>query len=755
MPDLLFLTSSQGPSLQRARVLRSRISCGEGLPVGPSCLSRRQYLRAVFLTVLAIVSVPPVFSGPASYDTVQSISTPVESTPSVSMTTIGFGGETTVAVNPTNPSNIIVTGTGVFDGDHYGFVHVSLDGGLTWRLGNASVSYIGSVIHDGWAFYDPVGTFDSNGDAYIGTLQTGATEYSLVNYLFKSTDGGSSFLLTSPFLKMNESLVFYNNNRMVHPCVPNRGAFRDFPAVIADSHPMSPYRDNVYVLVRIPAQVDPVTCAWGVAFERSTDGGESWGSGTWFAETQISFLSGDRGMAVAPDGSVLLAGIGGSCLFLINCLSRSCLTTENNVGIVLESIDGGASFSQPVCAVDDPRIDLNSVEVAATSANTFYIVYLGDNETLAPNILHLYSEVSHDGGHTWSPIARVDDVTSPDYQRVVSAGGPSMWDFSLSQQTGRLDLAWLDDRNNGGDATLSDIYYSYSYDAMSWAANIRATPDGPYYMCTQSINFCVNNGNDFMWIANSFTPGSDKAYIVASLGRADCGPLCSALLTRFVTVTFPSPSIGTSMFFADPSLSPLSLDDNGDPMVSVSLSRGVVVSTSPRLVLAWVNATNTGSVPLESLMLNETLPVDWTTSPRMPARAAVHIYYGGNTSQSTKLEITRPSTVTGSTGDPETVTLTISNLTASRVGHPLMPGQSILVSVTLSYGLMGTSQTLLSYPRNYTDVATTIGWTQPYYTGTLAPTSRSSFFTAQARVLGDPATPGNAVVSGVQRYTAA
>src|SRR5438552_1532285 len=704
-------------------------------------------LGLLLLSFLASTPVPPVSAITLSEPSV--IQTPKQATvspASVNMTAVGFGGERIVAFNATIPSNIVVTGTRIFDTAQYGFVHVTSDGGRTCRYGNASLSYIGSVIYDGWAFYDAVGTFDAKGDVYVGTLETGATSSSLVDYLFKSTDGGNSFLLTSPFLKMTDNLLDYQTGAIVHPC-NNSPPFRDYPAVIADSYLSSHYRNNVYVLVRTSAEVSPGFCPFGVGFERSADGGQTWGFGVWFGGPYSGIpgdfaLSDNRGMAVAPDGTVLLAGLG-ACY-------RSAGVPSN--ALVLRSADGGASF-QKICA-NTTNLGLVHVEVAASSASTIYVVLYGANLTNNVDNLHLYSEVTRDGGSSWSPISRIDDVTTPDVTKVAFAYVNPMWDLSLSQQTGRLDLAWLDWRNNGGNYTLADIYYSYSYDARSWAPDIRVTSDGPYYICTQSAGrACTNTGNDFMWITSSYTPGSDKAYIVASMGKADCGPLCSALLTRFVTVTFPSPSLGTLMFFTDPSLNPLLLDDNGNPIVSVSLSRGVVVSTSPRLVMAWVNATNTGSAPLESLMLNETLPVDWTTSPRMPTRAAVHIYYASNTSQNTRLEITRPSTITVSAGNPETIILTVSNLTATLVGHPLMPGQSILVSVTLSYGLMGTSQTLLSYPRNYTDVATTIGWTQPYYTGITASATGSSFFTAYARVPADPAKAGNTGVLVLQKYT--
>jgi hypothetical protein len=324
---------------------------------------------------------------------------------------------------------------------------------------------------------------------------------------------------------------------MVHPCQSGPDTERDFPAVIADPYNTSPYRNNVYVLVRDGAEIHPnagdFSCAYGEVFERSTDGGKTWGSGVWLGPNGIDFLgpfgsdfslSDNRGMAVAPDGTIFLAGIG------------FCHTVSGVVSnvLVLRSTDGGLSF-QEIC-VDAP-IGVVQVEVAAASATHIYVMIFGGGET---GYDHLYSVVSHDGGSSWSALARVDDVTSPDIQHVTLAGGLDMWDLSLSQQNGRLDVAWFDYRNYGGNYTLADIYYSYSYDGLSWAPNIRATPQGPYYMCTQGSNACDNNGNDYMWVASSYGADSNKAYIAASLGKVfPCTGACAALYTRLVTITFP------------------------------------------------------------------------------------------------------------------------------------------------------------------------------------------------------------------------
>jgi len=66
-----------------------------------------------------------------------------------------------------------------------------------------------------------------------------------------------------------------------------------------------------------------------------------------------------------------------------------------------------------------------------------------------------------------------------------------------------------------------------------------------------------------------------------------------------------------------------------------------------------------------------------------------------------------------------------------------MPGQSILLSVKLSYDLKGTRQLGSSYPLNYTDKAVAAAWTQTSFTGAESTSSESAFFTAYAKVLGD------------------
>ncbi len=225
----------------------------------------------------------------------------------------------------------------------------------------------------------------------------------------------------------------------------------------------------------------------------------------------------------------------------------------------------------------------------------------------------------------------------------------------------------------------------------------------------------------------------------------------SAIFTMTDTSVSPSPFPGSavsllreevrlivSKFFTDTSLNPLPLDQKGNPKVDVVLAGGVVRSTNPGEIMAWVNVTNTDG-SLQSLKLNETLPMDWVVAPPwMPARGAVHVFFANTTSLATNPEITQPSTITVSTGNPEKVHLAIPSFNATGIGHPLLKNQSILLEVKLDYGLDGASPSASSFPRNYTDTATAKGWTMPSFTGTaVGPSTGMGLFTAYAKVVGD------------------
>jgi len=236
-------------------------------------------------------------------------------------------------------------------------------------------------------------------------------------------------------------------------------------------------------------------------------------------------------------------------------------------------------------------------------------------------------------------------------------------------------------------------------------------------------------------VTYTLATGSVGAQVISAAYVGDTSHLGSSGST---TITVLSASLSVHEFFTDAASNPLPLDINGNPKVDVVLARGIVKGTSPGEIIAWVNVTNNGLTPFQSLRVNETLPVDWVVAPTWtPAKGAVHVFFANTTSLLTNPEITDPSTITVVTGNPETLRLAIPRLNSTAIGHPLLPGQSILLAVKLDFGLDGTSQSARSFPRNYTDTASAAAWAKPSYIGTQAITTGSGFFIAYAKVVGD------------------
>lgn len=214
------------------------------------------------------------------------------------------------------------------------------------------------------------------------------------------------------------------------------------------------------------------------------------------------------------------------------------------------------------------------------------------------------------------------------------------------------------------------------------------------------------------------------------------------------TIHMTPSTISVSIFFTNSSLNLLPLDARGNPRVDATIgiiqsctgsgkSRSchnyyVVQKTSPAQLIAWLNVTNTSDTPLQSLRLNETLPADWAVSPAWTTRnrGAIHVYYSNTTLLSTNREITQPSTISVSNSGPQIVSIPIPSFNATALHHPLIAGQSILVSVELT--LAGGGKSYFGYPKNYTDTAVIAAWTQTSYAGTESIKDASGFFTTYA-----------------------
>lgn len=244
------------------------------------------------------------------------------------------------------------------------------------------------------------------------------------------------------------------------------------------------------------------------------------------------------------------------------------------------------------------------------------------------------------------------------------------------------------------------------------------------YNWTYGSGFDMHHYNSPINVTAPPSPNATLGFRVSGMNEVTLSAQDNYGARAYYTVSiFVVRSIVTgSGFFTDASLSPLPSYRDVAVRVDVVLANGVVRTTNPPRILAWIKVSNTGDIALQSLKVNETLPVDWRVDPAwMPGKGAIHVYFANTTSLATNPEITDPSTITVTGGNPQVVILAIPSLNDTGIGHPLLPGDSILMSVKISFGLIGTSQFPTSRPREYLDVANATGWSQSLYLGTEAP----------------------------------
>lgn len=257
--------------------------------------------------------------------------------------------ETAIAVDPNNPNRVVAaandyvtrTWACMIDGtpcsalgDGYSGTYFSNDGGQTWAGVSSDPQHLGTLIpgvtrlaggpYD--AGGDPALAFDSQGNVFyagLGFNRDSAPNTVTVN---KGTFDGSGNLTWSQPTFINPT---------TSPSV-----FNDKEWIAADWHVSSPFRDRVYVSwTRF--LFNPVKGYYTqspIFFASSTDGGQ-----TFSAPQNIS------GNVLYDQGSRPIVGYDGTVYVIFEGSTR--LATLDSQWIV-QSADGGATFSKPVKIAD-------------------------------------------------------------------------------------------------------------------------------------------------------------------------------------------------------------------------------------------------------------------------------------------------------------------------------------------------------------------------------------------------------------------
>jgi len=376
--------------------------------------------------------------------------------------------EEAIAVNPTNPSNIvIVTNVGHREaGLKAGmFEAVSFDGGSTWTTKLIGLG-AGDVLGD--ACCDPTLSFDEFGNLFMSYL------YQVENTVpvALSTDGGLTFNVIA-------RIAAPPGNTPTKSSSDNRGLFR-----FVDQPTITAAKGEVWVIFNAGGPMF-ATGAPVTGFDQV---------GSFFAGEVVPGTNnctyGD--IAIGPLGQVMQvctlteSGQGGGKLF-VNVDPDGLGSAGFGTRVfVAETHVGGFDFipPQPDRSVDaEPGLAWDRTGGAHNGR-----VYLGytkevQNESDNTDIFVRYSD---DGGATWSGGVRVNDDATKNSQFLPK--------ISLDPTSGNLAIVWYDSRLDLGAGGAGDTNGLPNDDAQVWGA--FSTDGGATFTTNIQISAGTSNSHD-------------------------------------------------------------------------------------------------------------------------------------------------------------------------------------------------------------------------------------------------------------------
>ena len=358
----------------------------------------------------------------------------------------GPQSETFVAIDPLHPSTLAGGSNEIFRLPMRGYF--SRDGGSTWGGVDLPLPPAkGNGIDFG---SDPSLAFDSRGNVFYGYIVVFFGNGNGINGtavgVARSSDGGRTYPQFTLFSQEGGS-----------------GHFNDKPIITADSNPLSPFRDNVYI-------------AWDAAAGGSTGGGvrvaRSTDHGATFTTTRVDDPRGP-GRAIGADPFV---GPNGEVYVAWNDFAANTIAFTR-------SLDGGVTWGSPV-VISTKRLPFDIAIPAEFSRGALVYPSCDADRSAgaqrgrlvcswmdlnAAGNTDILTSFSDDGGRTWTPAAPATDAL----------GGVDRFNhwLAIDPVTGDVNVSFYDTRNDTtGSRFMTDIYFSQSRTgAASWLANVRVT----------------------------------------------------------------------------------------------------------------------------------------------------------------------------------------------------------------------------------------------------------------------------------------
>ncbi|MBI3502132.1 MAG: T9SS type A sorting domain-containing protein [Bacteroidetes bacterium] len=329
------------------------------------------------------------------------------------------GNEPNIALNPASPNEIVI-GWRQFDNVSSNFRQAgwsySSNAGTSWTFPGK--------IEAGVFRSDPVLDYDSNGKFYYNSLTN-----SFACKVFISTNGGAS----------------WNTGTNAG------GGDKQWMAIDRTAGVGS---GNIYSFWTSSYS----TCLPGY-FTRSTNGGNSYENCT--DATDSSYWN---SMAIGNNGELYVAGADDNGnMEVIKSLNAqipaSVISWSPPVWINLNGTLNAGTTINPAGLLGQANIDVDRSNGPGKDN-----VYVAASITTATDPADVMFSKSTDGGNTWSAPQKInDDVSSTNTQ----------WMATMSvAPNGRIDIIWLDTRDDSTLSDLSALYYSYSTDqGVTWSPN--------------------------------------------------------------------------------------------------------------------------------------------------------------------------------------------------------------------------------------------------------------------------------------------
>jgi len=367
--------------------------------------------------------------------------------------------EEAIAVNPTNPQNIVMVSNvdfpaaGMLEG-------VSFNGGQTW-----TTKLIGNNDKLGDACCDPSLSFDSYGNLFLTYLFN--VEDTLPVAL--STDGGRSFHLIA-----NISGIGKRNGKGAQ----EKGLFR-----FVDQPTIAAAEGEVWVVVNVGGPMG--------AFGAKVTGRGQVGD---FSTSEIvpgtnNCTYGD--VAIGPAGQVMQvctlteSGQGGGKLFVNVDPDGLGSAGFGDRVFVADTHVGGFDFipPQPDRSVDaEPGLAWD--RTGGPHSGRVYLVYTLEHPNESDNT-DIQVRRSDDAGATWSAPVRVNDDSTKSSQFLPK--------ISLDPTSGKIAVVWYDARNDLGSGGVGDTDGVANDDAQFWGA---FSPDGQTFSSNVQISAGTSNSHD-------------------------------------------------------------------------------------------------------------------------------------------------------------------------------------------------------------------------------------------------------------------